>query len=100
MTIRVSATTGGSVGTTLGIKQGVTVRAGISQLLTKGDKTFIFEQGIPSETWEIAHTLNKYPSVTIVDSMNTVVIGSIQYIEFGKIIVTFNGKFSGKAYLN
>ena len=99
MTIRVSATTG-SVGATLGTKQGVTVRAGIGQILTRGDKTFIFEQGIPSDTWEINHTLNKYPSVTVVDSMNTVVIGQVKYIDLGKIIITFNGKFSGKAYLN
>lgn len=61
---------------------------------------FIFNQAIPSSTWHITHNLDKYPSVTIVDSSNKVVIGAIQYISTSAIDVTFTGEFAGKAYLS
>ena len=37
-----------------------------------GDKNFIYNQNTPSATWEITHTLSKYPSVSVVDSAGTV----------------------------
>lgn len=65
-----------------------------------GDKHFTFNKNIASEKWEIKHNLNKYPSVTVVDSADTVVYGNIEYIDNTKLIITFSGGFSGKAYLN
>ena len=41
------------------------------------DKTFIYTQGVPSTQWIVRHTLNKYPSVTVVDSAGSVVIGNL-----------------------
>ena len=61
---------------------------------------FIYTQGEASDTWVIDHELDKYPSVTVVDSANTVVIGHITYIDRNQLIVRFNGTFKGKAYLN
>ena len=63
-------------------------------------KTYTFEQAIPSDTWEIQHNLNKYPSVSIVDSAGSVVMGDILYVDTNKVILTFTGQFNGKAYLN
>lgn len=63
-------------------------------------RTFVYEQAQASDVWEITHDLNKHPSVTVVDSAGTVVIGDIQYISNSRIIITFNGAFSGTAYLN
>lgn len=63
-------------------------------------RTFVYEQARPLDTWDITHDLNKHPSVTVVDSAGTVVIGEVQYINNERIIVTFNGAFSGTAYLN
>lgn len=60
----------------------------------------IHYQGIASDTWVITHNLKKYPSVTIVDSLDNVVIGDINYTNINTVTLTFNGGFSGKAYLN
>lgn len=64
------------------------------------DKTFIYTQGVPSTQWIVRHTLNKYPSVTVVDSAGSVVIGEIQYLSTSEIRLSFEHPFSGKAYLN
>lgn len=61
---------------------------------------YIFTQGTPSSSWTITHMLGKYPSVTIIDSADRVVIGEIQYIDSNTLIVSFAAGFSGKAYLN
>lgn len=63
-------------------------------------RTYIHNQNQASDHWEIHHELNKYPSVTIVDSAKTVVIGGVQYIDKNFIICTFSHPFSGTAYLN
>lgn len=62
--------------------------------------TFIHEQDIPSAEWTIHHNLNTYPSVTVVDSAGTVVIGGVQYVNANTVVISFSGAFSGKAYLN
>lgn len=64
------------------------------------DKNYIHTQGVPSDTWTINHTLNKYPSVTIIDSGGTEVIGNIKYINSSTVSITFSSEFSGKAILN
>lgn len=61
---------------------------------------YVHIQTASSSVWEISHGLGKYPSVTIVDSANSVVIGDIQYIDENTLIVSFTGGFSGQAYLN
>ena len=64
------------------------------------DKHYTHIQGTSSDTWEITHNLGKFPSVTVVDSAGTVVVGECDYINLNKVIVKFNAGFSGKAYLN
>lgn len=66
----------------------------------EGDKHFLFVQAIASDVWEIKHDLNKYPSVTVVDSADSVVIGDVTYVDENNVRLTFSGAFSGKAYLN
>tara|TARA_R110002060_G_scaffold37351_2_gene48475 strand:- start:572 stop:1099 length:528 start_codon:yes stop_codon:yes gene_type:complete len=62
--------------------------------------TFIFEQVIPAATWIITHSLNKYPSVSVVDTANTSGFGAVEYNSANQLTVTFSGAFAGKAYLN
>lgn len=62
--------------------------------------TYTHIQSIASSTWVIAHNLEKFPSITIVDSSGNVVIGDIKYIDNLTIQVSFSGAFSGRAYLN
>lgn len=71
------------------------------QTVTITSKTFVFEQGIASDTWVIEHNLNKEPSVFAVDSTGFVQIpNEVEYINGNKIIAHFLGAFTGKAYLN
>jgi hypothetical protein len=62
-------------------------------------KRFIFSQDSPSDVWVIPHTLIGNPSVTIVDSSNTVVVGEVRYDSNSQVTVFFSAPFSGKAYL-
>lgn len=65
-----------------------------------GDKAFIFTQAIAAAQWEINHNLDKYPSVSIVDSGGNEVVGDVTYMTKNKLTVAFTAPFSGKAYLN
>lgn len=67
---------------------------------TEGDKFFEFSQATPSAEWRITHTLEKFPSITVVDSGGSVVVGDITYVDASNIVITFQSAFAGKAYLN
>jgi hypothetical protein len=62
--------------------------------------TYIHTQVSSSDIWNVLHNLAKYPSVTIVDSAGSVVIGEIIYVSENEIRLEFQGGFSGNAYLN
>ena len=64
------------------------------------DKTFEFTQGVPSTKWNIQHNLNKFPSITVIDTADTVVTGQYTYIDNNNVTLTFSAGFAGKAYLN
>jgi hypothetical protein len=69
-------------------------------LSTQGVPTFIFNQGVPASTWNIQHNLGKFPSITVVDTAGTVVMGQYDYVDNNNITLTFAAGFAGKAYLN
>ena len=72
-----------------------------NEVIYKGaDKFFIFDQLVSSSEWMIQHNLEKYPSVTILDSAGTNVIGDVVYIDNNNLKIIFSSKMSGKAYLN
>lgn len=73
-------------------------RTGSAVTLTS--KTFVFEQGLASDEWIINHNLNKYPSITLVDSAGTIFIGQVVYNDFDNCTVKINSATKGKAYLN
>ena len=63
--------------------------------------TYTHNQAVVSNTWIIEHNLNKHPSVTVIDSAETVIVpNQITYIDKNTITVSFLSAFSGKAYLN
>lgn len=82
------------------LKNGITNDNWVIFTASANNSTFIFTQGLPKYRWDIQHNLKKYPSVTIVDSAGTEVIGDVQYINENKITILFSSSFSGKAYLN
>ncbi len=57
-------------------------------------------QGSASATWTVTHNLNKFPSVTIVDSEEEQIFGVVDYQSANTIVLTFSAAISGKAYLN
>lgn len=65
-----------------------------------GDKEYMHTQAIPSDIWTIAHGLDKFPSVTVVDSSGELVDGSVKYIDKNNVVLEFSGGFSGQANLN
>lgn len=65
-----------------------------------GDKNFVFNQIVPSTVWEINHTLNKRPSVAVVDSAGSLVHGLVKYIDDNTVQIEFKFSFAGTAYLN
>lgn len=62
--------------------------------------SFVHEQQVPAEEWPITHNLGRFPSVTVVDSAGSVVIGEVQYLTSESVKLVFSVPFSGKAYLN
>lgn len=65
-----------------------------------GDKNYIHHQSSASSTWNVAHNLGKFSSVTVVDSGNTVVQGQIQFVDTNNATLIFSSAFSGRAYFN
>ena len=62
--------------------------------------TYTHTQTSASAIWTITHSLNCFPSVTVVDSAGSVVVGDVEYISANVVRVTFIAAFAGKAYLN
>ena len=69
-------------------------------LSSAGAPTFVFTQGVAATTWNIQHNLGKFPSITVIDTGNTVVTGEYNYTSNTNVILTFSAAFAGKAYLN
>lgn len=62
-------------------------------------RRYVFSQSSPSNIWSITHGLGGRPSVTVVDSAGTMVIGEVTYISDSQVTVEFTAPFSGYAYL-
>jgi len=71
-----------------------------------GDKTFVYKQTIPATIWGdgtpkmVNHGLNKFPSITVVDTAKSVVVGDYTYVDNNNVILNFSAAFAGKAYFN
>jgi len=72
----------------------------IIQRIDRGGNTFVFEFDASQTVWVINHNLNKKPSVTIVDSADTVVVCAVKYNDENTITIELNAPFKGTAYLN
>ena len=64
------------------------------------DKNFVFTQATPSTEWIINHSMEKFPSVSVVNSNNILMYGNTTYIDKNNLKIDFSAGFSGKAYLN
>lgn len=71
-----------------------------NQTITITSKTFVFEQAIASDTWEINHNLNKFPVCIVIDSSGLQFQPQINYIDKNNLTASMNGATTGTAYLN
>jgi|TARA_R110000782_G_scaffold142364_3_gene235065 hypothetical protein len=70
------------------------------EALLIADSTYTQCFEMASDVWTITHNLGKFPSVTVVDSANTVVVGNVDYTNSNSLVITFNAAFSGCVFLN
>lgn len=61
---------------------------------------YVHVQSSASTLWTINHNLKMYPSVTVVDSADSHVMGQVVYTSLNQATVEFTSAFSGKAYLS
>lgn len=67
---------------------------------TGSASTYTHTESLPNTVWIVQHNLDRYPSVEVVDSAGSTVIGHTRYVDSNRIELTFVYPFSGKAYLN
>ena len=60
----------------------------------------MFSQSTNANPWVVNHGLNKYPSVSVVNSANITVYGEVEYDSLNEVTITFNSPTNGKAYFN
>lgn len=64
-----------------------------------GSSRFEYQQTTPASQWTIAHGLNGYPLINVVDSAGTQIFGDVTYPSNSQVIISFTAPFSGVASL-
>jgi hypothetical protein len=57
-------------------------------------------QSATATTWTITHNLGFYPNVTVFDSGDSMVEGSVNHASINSLTITFSAGISGKAHLS
>lgn len=70
------------------------------ELHIKEDANYLHTQTTASDVWVIVHNLNKFPSVTVIDSAGNEVVGEVTYNDANQVTLKFEGGFKGTATLN
>lgn len=56
---------------------------------------FHYNQPTPTLVWNVAHNLNRIPTVSILDTAGNVLFADVQHIDLNNLIVTFTDATSG-----
>ena len=67
---------------------------------TSNDKSVSFEQSAPAAVWVVLHELDKYPSVTVIDSDGELTLCEIEYTNENTVTLRFSEPTAGTVYLN
>ena len=62
--------------------------------------SYAHTQGSASTVWTVNHNLNFYPNVTVYDSANSMVEGTVSHTNQVTLSITFSAAISGKAHLS
>lgn len=65
-----------------------------------GDLHYLHRQDVSSDVWTIHHNMGKNPSILVLDSAGTRIIGAEEYPDLSTTIVRFSAAFSGTADCN
>lgn len=65
-----------------------------------GDKNYVHPQAEASATWTVQHNLNKFPSVTSVNTNNIEMYGEVVFNDLNSLTINFSAAFSGQAFIN
>jgi hypothetical protein len=65
-----------------------------------GASTYTWTQDTATAVWTIPHNLNRRPSVTVVDTLDNVIVPDVSYVDSNTVQVTHGAAYAGKAYLN
>ncbi len=61
---------------------------------------YIHTQNTPSVVWSVSHNLNRYVSVTVVDSAKNPIYADIVYNDLNNCTITLSAATSGFVYCN
>jgi len=64
------------------------------------DKNYVHPQDQASATWTVQHDLNKFPSVTTVNTNNIEMYGEVVFNDLNNLTINFSAAFSGQAFIN
>jgi len=76
------------------------LRVGVSGAGGDGPHTLAYQQQSPATSWLIDHDLNRFPSVTILDSSGGEVEADVVYLSAASLQINFAYALSGRAFLN
>ena len=62
--------------------------------------SYVHNQGAASAAWTVNHNLNFYPNVTVYDSANSMVEGTVNHTNQVQLKIIFSAAISGKAHLS
>jgi hypothetical protein len=65
-----------------------------------GGASFTFQQDVPSALWSVTHDLNRFPSVTVVDTGGSEVWPDVHYLDAMSVDLAFGSPTTGRAYFN
>lgn len=66
---------------------------------TIGFTAYTHVQAAPASQWTVTHNLGRKPSVTVIDSANSEVLGNVTHVSESALEIAFSGAFSGVAYV-
>jgi hypothetical protein len=76
------------------------INVSVAGVISTKDSHYTHNQNSVSDTWSVTHNLGKKPSVTVVDSADTVLYGAVLYTNNNSLTITLSAPTSGKAYMN
>jgi len=65
-----------------------------------GDKNFVHNQVVASNSWTVTHNLQKKCAVSVTDSLGNEIVGKVHYDSINQVTIDFNKSITGYVYCN